>query len=230
MNEFLGASSTWGSVLTIACFGLFRLLQTKLRRAWLNPLLLSGIVIGAFLLALNIPYSLYRNSSSMLSGMLLPATVSLAVPLYEQWQLLKRNLAAILCGIASGVITGLAATVLLAKAFRLDRSVALSFLPKSVTTAIGADIAAELGGIPSLAIVLIILTGICGNMLAPVLCKWFRLRDPVARGIAIGTCSHALGTSKALEMGEAEGAMSGLAIAVAGVMTAVLVPLAAMLL
>lgn len=229
MSELLTGSATWGTFLTVGCFGLFFLLQKKVKKAWCNPLLFSSILIGALLLLGNIPYAQYKETSSILSWLLLPATVSLAIPLYEQWALLKKHWLAILCGIGAGVITSLVCVVVLAKLFHLDTALAVSLLPKSVTTAIGADVSAELGGIPALTVVVIILTGIVGNMLAPFLCRAFGLRSAVARGIAIGTASHAIGTTKALEMGEVEGAMSGLAIAVAGIMTAVLVPLAARL-
>ena len=228
MTEFLSTSSTWGAALTVGCYCLFFLLQKRLRAAWCNPLLLSCILIGAFLLTGQIPYEEYTRTSSFLSWLLLPATVSLAIPLYEQWTLLRGNLAAIACGIVAGVLTSLLCTLVLARVFRLDAQVAASILPKSVTTAIGADVSRELGGIPALTIVLIILTGIVGNMMAPSLCRWFRLKSAIARGIAIGSASHAIGTAKALEMGEVEGAMSSLSIAVSGVLTAFLCPIASL--
>ncbi len=230
MTELLQKSSVWGAVLTAGCFCLFFLLQKKVKKVWCNPLLFSSITIGTLLLTGGIPYAQYRETSSVLSWLLLPATVSLAVPLYEQWKLLKQHWLSILCGIFAGVITSLTCAVILAKLFSLPSDIAVSFLPKSVTTAIGADVSEELGGIPALTIVLIILTGIVGNMTAPFLCRAFRLGHAVSRGIAIGTSCHAIGTARAMEMGESEGAMSGLAIAVAGIMTAVLVPLAARLL
>lgn len=225
MSELLTDSSTWGTVLTVGCYCLFYLLQRRVRAAWCNPLLLSCILIGAFLLTGGVPYTEYARTSSLLSWLLLPATVSLAIPLYEQWELLRKNLTAIFGGIVAGVITSLFCTVLLARLFRLDTQLAVSILPKSVTSAIGADVSRELGGIPALTVVLIILTGIVGNMMAPTLCRWFRLKSPISRGIAVGSASHAIGTAKALEMGEIEGAMSSLSIAVSGIMTAFLCPL-----
>ncbi|MBQ9562865.1 MAG: LrgB family protein [Lachnospiraceae bacterium] len=230
MSEFLSTSSAWGTVLTIGFFGLFFLVQQKVKKAWANPLLFSAVCIGAFLILGKIPYQEYKASSSVISWLLLPATVSLAIPLYEQWELLKKNLLAILCGIVSGVVTSLLCAVAIAKIFSLETQYAVSIMPKSVTTAIGTDVAAELGGVPSLAIVIIVLTGVIGNLLAPFLCKLFRLKSPIARGIAIGSSSHAIGTTKALEMGPVEGAMSSLSIAVAGVLTAVLCPVFANLL
>lgn len=230
MTDLLSSLSSWGTVLTCGCFGLFYALSRRVRQAWCNPLLLGSITIGALLLILKIPYAGYRDTSGLLSGLMVPATVSLAIPLYEQWELLKKHWAGILSGIAAGVATSLLCVTLMSLAFRLDRRIAVSMLPKSVTSAIGGDIAGELGGIPSLAIVLIILTGILGNMAAPFLCRVFRLEHPVSRGIAIGTSSHAIGSARALEMGPQEGAMSALAITAAGILTAVLAPLAARLL
>ena len=224
MSEFLSSSSTWGTFLSVACFYVFYLVAQKVRKAWCNPLIFSTIVIIGLLLLGKVPYEQYAASSDVIKWLLLPATVSLAIPLYEQWELLVKNLPAILIGILSGVITSLLCALLIAKAFRLETAYAITILPKSVTTAIGTDVAKELGGIPALAIVIIVLTGIVGNILAPTLCRLFHLRSAIARGIAIGTSSHAVGTTKALEMGAVEGAMSGLSIAVAGIMTAVLCP------
>ncbi len=230
MREMLESSQVWGIFFTLVFYAIFWLLQKRIRSSLCNPLLLTTIVMILFLTGAGIPYTDYKGSSSLLSWLLLPATVSLAIPLYEQWDLLRRNVVAILTGIFSGVVTSLLCALLLTKLFHLPADQAVSFLPKSVTTAIGADVSAELGGIPSLTIVLIILTGIVGNVLAPSLCHILRLRNPISRGLAIGTASHAIGTAKAMEMGETEGAVSGLAIAVAGIMTALLCPLFAALL
>lgn len=179
---------------------------------------------------MKIPYYEYKASASPLSYLLLPATVSLAIPLYEKWELLKSNLIAILVGILAGVLTSLGSITTLALLLKLDAVQAVTLLPKSVTTAIGMDIANTLGGIPSLAGAVIILTGITGNLTAQWLCRVLNITDPLARGIGIGTASHAIGTAKALELGEVEGAMSSLAVALAGVITALLAPVFANLL
>ena len=160
---------------------------------------------------------------------MLPATVSLAIPLYEKLDLLRKNAAAILAGITVGTLLSLGSAFVLALMLKLEHIQYVTLLPKSVTTAISMDVSAELGGIAALTGAIVILTGIAGNLLAESVCKWFHITDPIAKGIGIGTSSHAIGTSKALEMGEVEGAMSGLAIAVAGVLTAVLCPVFAML-
>lgn len=230
MIDFLKLSSVWGVALTLAAFALGTFLHRKTKAAWCNPLLLGSIFVIVFLSVLKIPYPEYKGSASALTWLLFPATVSLAIPLYEQWELLKKNVLAIFSGIAAGVITGVGSILLLAWLFRLDGASAVSLLPKSVTTAIGVDVSAELGGIPALTTAVIILTGIVGNLLAVGLCRLLRITNPIAKGIAIGTSSHAIGTSKALEMGQIEGAMSSLSIAVAGILTAVLCPFAVQLL
>lgn len=229
-REFLQASAVWGVLLSVAAFALGSWINRRTGKAWCNPLLLGGAFVIVFLTVFGIPYAEYRQSAAPVSYLLLPATVSLAIPLYEQWALLQRNAAAILMGILAGVLTSLGSITAMAWLLRLERAHAVSLLPKSVTTAIGMDVAAQLGGLASLCGAVIILTGIVGNLIAEGLCRLCRIRDPMARGIAIGTASHAIGTSKALQMGEVEGAMSGLAIAVAGVLTAVLAPVFAGLL
>lgn len=230
MIDFLETSTVWGVMVTLAAFALGTLLHRKTKAAWCNPLLLGSIFVIVLLSLLKIPYPDYKQSASPITYLLFPATVSLAVPLYEQWELLKKNVFAIAAGIGAGVITSVASLLLIAWVFQLDSASAVSLLPKSVTTAIGVDVAAELGGIPALTTAVIVLTGIAGNLMAVSLCRLLRITNPIAKGIAIGTSSHAIGTSKALEMGQIEGAMSSLSIAVAGVLTAILCPAAVNLL
>lgn len=230
MIDFLETSSAWGVMVTLAAFALGTLLHRKTKAAWCNPLLLGSIFVVVLLSILKIPYPDYKQSASPITWLLFPATVSLAVPLYEQWELLKKNVLAIAAGIGAGVITSLVSILLIAWVFRLDSAGAVSLLPKSVTTAIGVDVASELGGIPALTTAVIVLTGIAGNLMAVSLCRLLRITNPIAKGIAIGTSSHAIGTTKALEMGQIEGAMSSLSIAVAGVLTAILCPMAVNLL
>ena len=230
MIEFLRSSAVWGVVLTVCSYALGTFLNRKTKAAWCNPLLLGSIFVIVFLSLSGIPYGDYKQNTSVMTYLLLPATVSLAVPLYEQWELLRKNVAAILAGISAGVITSIGCILLIALVFHLTPEIAVSLLPKSVTTAIGVDVSTELGGIPALTTVVIVLTGITGNLIAVGLCRLLRITDPIARGIAIGTSSHAIGTSKALEMGDVEGAMGSLSIAVAGILTAVLCPFAVALL
>lgn len=230
MFDFLRTSSAWGVVVTMAAFALGTFIHRKTKATWCNPLLLGSVFVIVFLSVLDISYPDYKQSAAPLTYLLFPATVSLAVPLYEQWELLSKNALAIFVGIVSGVMTSIGSILLLAWVFHMDTAYGVSLLPKSVTTAIGADVSAELGGIPALTTAAIILTGIVGNLLSVGLCRILRITNPIARGIAIGTSSHAIGTSKALEIGQIEGAMSSLSIAVAGVLTAVLCPLAVNLL
>ncbi len=224
MAEFLGSSAVWGVALTIGAFALGTLINRKTGKAWCNPLLLGTIFVILLLSLLEIPYPEYKASAAPLSYLLLPATVSLAIPLYEKWELLKDNAAAILAGILAGVLTSLCSIAALALLLKLDTAQAATLLPKSVTTAIGMDVAAALEGIPALAGAVIILTGITGNLTAQWLCRVLNITDPIAKGVAIGSASHAIGTAKALEMGQVEGAMSSLAVALAGVVTAFLAP------
>ena len=173
----------------------------------------------------NTRYDVYAENTKLVSYLLTPATVCLAVPLYEKLNELKKNALAILAGIFSGVITSAMCIILVCVIFNLDSTALATFLPKSITTAIGVDLASEMGGIGSLTAISIIVTGVLGNALAQTVCKIFRITHPVAIGTAIGTSSHAGGTAKAIEIGKTEGAISGLSIAVAGLMTVVIAPL-----
>ena len=224
LQGFLSGSAAWGVLLTLAAFALGTLLNKATGKAIFNPLLLGSIFVIILLSVLNIPYADYKVSAAPVNYLLLPATISLAIPLYEKWDLLKENAAAIIAGISVGTLVSLGSALALALALDLTREQYATLLPKSVTTAISMDVAAELGGIAALTGAIVILTGIAGNLLAEVVCKIFHITDPIAKGVGIGPSAHAVGTSKALQMGEVEGAMSGLSIAVAGVLTAVLCP------
>ena len=230
LSEFLQGSTMWGVGLTLAAFAVGTLINRVTKKSVCNPLLLGSLVVVAVLTALRIPYAQYKASAAPVSWLLLPATVSLAVPLYEKWEILRRNAKAILAGIAAGTLTSLASVLLIGWAMGLDHTQFVTLLPKSVTTAISMDVSVELGGIASLTGAVVILTGIVGSLFGEGLFRLLRITDPMAKGVAMGTAAHAIGTSKALEMGETEGAMSGLSIAVAGIMTAILAPLLAGLL
>ena len=214
LQGFLSGSAAWGVLLTLAAFALGTLLNKATGKAIFNPLLLGSIFVIILLSVLNIPYADYKVSAAPVNYLLLPATISLAIPLYEKWDLLKENAAAIIAGISVGTLVSLGSALALALALDLTREQYATLLPKSVTTAISMALTG----------VIVILTGIAGNLLAEVVCKIFHITDPIAKGVGIGTSAHAVGTSKALQMGEVEGAMSGLSIAVAGVLTAVLCP------
>ena len=209
----------FGVTVSIVAYGMGCLLKNKFKLAIFNPLLISIIITILILLISHIDYDTYYTGAKYLSYLLTPATVCLAVPLYEKLELLKSNWKAILAGILSGVLTTLCCILVMSLIFDLSHEEYVTFLPKSITTAIGMGVSEELGGYVTLTVAVIIITGILGNILAPFICKWFHIKEPIAKGIAIGSASHAIGTTKALEMGEVEGAMSGLSIAVSGILT-----------
>ena len=211
--------------LTLLFYMLGVFLQKKFKKAWLNPLLISIVLMIVVILTFRIDYDKYKESTNLLSFFLTPATVCLAIPLYEKLEELKKNVVAILVGIFGGVITSAVCILAVAVIFKFDSELIASFLPKSVTTAIGVGMAEELGGISALTAISIVVTGVFGNIIAEPICKLFKITHPVAIGTAIGTSSHAGGTAKALEIGKTEGAISGLSIAVAGLMTVVVAPL-----
>ncbi len=222
MNNLMQESIFFGMAISLFSYEIGLLVKRKLKKAIFNPLLISVAVVIIFLLVFHIDYETYNSGAKYLSYLLTPATVCLAVPLYQQLHLLKQNAKAVILGILSGVITSLTCVFLLSKLFGLNHQQYVTMLPKSITTAIGMGAAEEMGGIVTITVSSIIITGILGNVMAELICKLFRITDPVAKGIAIGTSAHAVGTAKALEMGEVEGAMSSLAIAVAGLLTVIM--------
>lgn len=221
----LQESLYFGFVLSLLAYSFGVWLKRRLRWAILNPLLVSVTLVILCLKAAGINYDTYNQSAEFISYLLTPATVCLAVPMYRQIDLLKQNLAAVVVSIASGVITGAASIFSMCLIFKLEHVHYVTLLPKSVTTAIGMGISEEAGGIVAITVACIVVTGIFGNIIAEALFKLFRIRNPIARGLALGTSAHAIGTAKALELGETEGAMSSLSIAVAGILTVVVVPL-----
>lgn len=221
MKEFLVDSVFFGAFLSLAAYEIGLLMKRKCKLPILNPLLIATILVMAVLVLLDVEYEHYNEGARYISYLLTPATVCLAVPLYQQLTLLKKNAKAVAAGILSGVLTSLVSVFLLAQLFDLTHEQYVTLLPKSITTAIGLGVSQELGGIETITVAVIIITGILGNVIAETLCKIFRIEEPVAKGLAIGTASHAIGTSKAMELGQVEGAMSSLAIAVAGLLTVV---------
>lgn len=219
MNEFAASSVFFGVFVTLAAYFLGLKVKEKTGLAIMNPLLIAIVLVMLLLRGLDIDYAAYNQSARLVSSLLTPATVCLAVPLYEQLQLLKRHKAAILTGVISGVLTSLVCVLVLAMLFGLDHAAYVTLLPKSITTAIGMGVSEQLGGHVSITVAVIIITGVIGNMIAESVCRAFHITEPIARGVAIGTASHAIGTTKAMEMGEVEGAMSSLSIVVAGVLT-----------
>ncbi len=219
MNSYLIDSVFFGAVISLAAYEAGLLIKRKFRLAILNPLLIATVCVMAALTLLKIEYKHYNEGAKYISYLLTPATVCLAVPLYQQLELLRKNLKAVAVGITSGVLASLASVFLLAKLFSLTHEQYVTLLPKSITTAIGMGVSEELGGISTITVAVIIVTGILGNVIAEIVCRLFRIEEPIAKGLALGTASHAIGTAKAMELGEVEGAMSSLAIAVAGLLT-----------
>ena len=228
MNNIVLSSATIGVVISLLAYQLGVFLKAKTKKAIFNPLLISIALVIVFLLVFQIEYESYNQSAKYLSYLLTLATVSLAIPLYQQLDLLKKNWVAVVLGITSGVLTSLLSVLLMSVLFKLSHAEYITLLPKSITTAIGMGISEELGGYPTITVAVIIVTGIFGNMISEGFCKLFRIQHPISKGLAIGTSSHAMGTTKALEMGQIEGAMSSLSIVVAGLMTVVLASFFAM--
>ena len=221
MNDMLCSSVFLGVTISLAAYFVGMVIKKKFKLAIFNPLLIAIVITIAVLVFCKIDYSSYNEGAKYLSYLLTPATVCLAVPLYEQTELLKKHAKAIAAGIISGVLTSLICVFAMALLFNLSHEHYVTLLPKSITTAIGMGVSEQLGGYVNITVAVIIITGVLGNMLAEFVCKVFKITEPVARGIAIGTASHAVGTAKAMEMGEIEGAMSGLSIAVAGLLTVI---------
>ena len=199
MNDFFRESLFAGVTLSLLSYFIGSVLKKKFKLGIFNPLLIS-----------------------IISWFLTPATVCLAIPLYEQWSLLKKNYKAVVVGIASGVLTSLTTVLVLSKIMNLSHAEYVTLLPKSITTAIGMGVSEELGGYVTITVAVIVVTGVLGNIFGELICKIFRIKEPIAKGLALGSAAHAIGTAKAMEMGEIEGAMSSLSIAVAGILTVVL--------
>lgn len=217
MNSVMADSIFFGAAISIAGYliGIF----CKKKLSLLNPLLIAVIFVIVFIKVFGMDYETYKSGAKYVSYLLTPATVCLAIPLYRQINILKTHAKEVFVGILSGVIASMGSILLMSYLFGLTHEQYVTLLPKSITTAIGMGVSEELGGIQTITIAVIIITGVIGNIIAEWVLKLFRIKEPVAKGLAIGTASHAIGTTKALEIGEIEGAMSSLAVAVAGLMT-----------
>ena len=221
MREVL-RSPFFGITLTVAAYALGVKIQKKSGLVICNALVLAALMIIAVLTVFGIPYEDYYVGGSMINLFLSPATVCVAMSIYAKRDVLKRNLVPVLAGCTVGTAVSVLSVWALCRAFGLDASLTASLLPKSVTTPIASAISESHGGIVSITVVAVIFTGILGNLCAPLMIRLFRVKDPVEAGLGIGACSHALGTAKALELGETEGAMSGIAIGLCGIATTLL--------
>ena len=216
MINFIENSLFFGAALSLAGYEVGLLLKKKFKMALFNPLLIAILCVMGMLQFMQVDYKTYNAGGQYISYLLTPATVCLAVPLYRQLTLLRKNLKAVVIGIVSGVLASI-----FAKLFGLSHSEYVTLLPKSITTAIGMGVSEELGGLVTITVAVIIITGVLGNVIAEAVLKVAKIEEPIAKGLALGTSAHAIGTSKAMELGPVEGAMSSLAIAVAGLLTVI---------
>jgi predicted murein hydrolase (TIGR00659 family) len=211
----------FGVALSVLAYWAGTKLQKKTGLVICNNLLVASLLIIAVLNLFHIPYDSYYQGGSLINLFLAPATACLAVSIYAKLDLLKKYWLPVLVGCVVGVAASVGSILVMCRLFGLERTLTVSLLPKSVTTPIASAVAEANGGIVSIAVAAVICTGILGNLAAPLLIRLFRVRDPLAVGLGIGACSHALGTARALEIGETEGAMSGLAMGLCGLLTAV---------
>ncbi len=224
INEALHESLFFGMTLSLTAYGIGFAAQKKWKKVFLNPLLIAVTLIITFLLVTGISYETYQYGAKYLSYFLTPVTVCLAVPLYKQLQVLKKNLAAIIISIILGCLAHGATVIAILMLFGVEDQLILSLLPKSITTAIALGVTTEIGGIQGITVIGVMVAGISGAVVGPTLLRLFGITEPVAQGLAIGSASHAIGTSKAIELGEIQAAMSSLAIVVTGILTVVIVP------
>ncbi|MDE7262667.1 MAG: LrgB family protein [Oscillospiraceae bacterium] len=230
MSELFAACSCFGLLLCLGTYQLARVINRKAGKELCSPLLFSTVVCCLLLLVTGTEYDVfYANGAQVLDFFLTPATICLAIPLYRQYNLLKRHAIAVAAGCAAGVIAHMVGCVLMLHLFQMEPAAYITLLPKSITTAIGKGLSEELGGYPAITMATIMITGIFGAAAAPALLKLFRVKDPLCQGLAIGTSSHAAGTSRAVELGEIQGAASSLAIVVTGLLTVIAAPVFARL-
>ena len=216
-------------VVTILAYQVGMLLQKKLKSPVCNPLLIAIILIIGILLLTGYPNADYQSGMKTISWLMTPATICLAVPLYQQLQILRKNWKAIMAGICAGTLASLIFLLVMCRLFGFDQVLTVSLLPKSITTAMGTALSAQAGGDEAITTAAIVITGILGNILGLPLCRLFKITHPVAQGVALGTSAHVIGTSKARELSDLSGAVSSLSLTVAGILTAVLFPFITML-
>lgn len=224
INEMLRESLFFGMILSLLAYKIGFEVQKKYNKVFLNPLLIAIVLIILFLTITGISYETYQYGAKMLSNFLTPVTVCLAVPLYKQMQTLKKNMAAIVVSIAIGCVVHAGILIAVTYICGLEQQLLLSVMSKSVTTAIALGVTGEIGGIAGITVIGVMVAGISGAVVGPSILKLFHITEPVAQGLAMGSASHAVGTSKAIELGEVQAAMSSLAIVVTGILTVVIVP------
>ena len=219
INIFFQNSMFAGVTLSLLAYIAGSLLKKKFKLGVFNPLLISIVISIGVLVAGDIDYEVYNEGAKYLCYLLTAARVCLAIPRYERWDLLEKNVKAVVAGLVAGVITSITTVFVLSLIMGLSHEEYVTLLPKSITTAIGMGVSEELGGYVTITVAVIIVTGVLGNIMGELVCKIFKINEPISKGLAFGSASHAIGTAKAMEIGEIEGAMSSLAIAVSGILT-----------
>ena len=219
MLSSFASNPFFGLALTFACWALGLKIQKKTGLLLLNPVLVAAVLIVVVLTVFGISFKQYNVGGSLVSLMLGPATAVLALNIYQQREILHKNFLSVVIGCTVGCLVSIGAAILLCRLFGTNQVFSISMLPKSVTTAIALGISESGGGIPGITAAAVVFTGIEGAVIVPWLAKLFRITHPVAEGVAIGACSHAIGTSKALEIGKVQGAMSSISLCVCGILT-----------
>lgn len=216
----------FGIVLSFATYEIGKWINKKLKTPIANPLLIAILLIIGFLSITGIDYEYYKKGGDFIAFFIGPATVAMVLDLYANLDTLKKNILPILVGVGFGTIFSFVLAIFLSKIFQIDKNLVASLIPQSITTAIAISLSGEYQGIIGLTAIVVVIRGVSGAVFAPIVMKIFRIKDPVAQGVAIGTSSHAVGTSQARLMGEIQGAMSGLSIAIAGITAVIIMPLA----
>lgn len=231
IKEILSNSEYFGFCLTVLLFFLCMKLQEKIKKKhkmialMANPLLMASFSMIILLKLTGITYEQFQNGGKYLYYFLTPATVCLAVPLYHNMEKIKQNFWAVMTGILAGCLTNIVSVIVFVSIYGMKDSFLASLLAKSVTTPIALEISRELGGMEAITVLVVILTGLCGGILAPFLFRIFKIRSKMARGIALGTSAHGTGTGVASTFGEEEAAMSGLAMSVNGILNVIIIPI-----
>lgn len=225
MKEEILNNPFFGVILSLISYRIGERLFRKTKLAVFNPFLISLLICIAFLKFFDIPLEWYNKGGDIIAFFLAPATVALALPLYRQLPLLRQYAVPVAVGGLVGAVTAIVSVVLFGKLLRIDNTLLVSFLPKSITTPLGLELSRMIGGVPAITVVAIMITGLTGNILSPAVYRLCRISHPVAKGLGLGVSSHVFGTNRALEMGETEGAMSALALVFAGLLTVGLAPL-----
>ncbi|WP_115269245.1 LrgB family protein [Fusobacterium necrogenes] len=225
MMEGITNNPLFGVIISLIAFEIGKFIFNKTKLALFNPLLIATIIVMGFLNFFHITVADYMLGGNLIVFFLAPATVVLAIPLFQQIDLLKKHFIPIIGGGIVGAVVAILSVIILGKLLGIDNQLLLSFMPKSITTPIGIELSKMLGGIPSITVFAIVITGITGNVTAPFIYSIFRIKNPIAKGLGLGISSHAVGTSRAIEMGKVEGAMSALSIVIAGILTIILAPL-----